>query len=114
MESLSNSILRGGPSMILPGRFNGSLFVSTSSRKKLEAEVDGYFNYGYVDSGNRYGIDFELSYKPISNLTLSIEPEYSYRQAELQYVDQQQVGSDDRYIFGSIDQKTLSMSLRVD
>ncbi len=113
-DLLTNSALRGGPSIILPGDFNASLFLSTSSRKKLEAELDLDYQLGYEDSGSRYGFEFELGYKPISNLNISILPEFSYRQRELQYVEQQQFNTDERYIFGAIDQKTLSMSIRLD
>lgn len=113
-ETLSNSTLRGGPSILLPGDFSTSIFLSTSSRKKVEAELDLDFQHGYEESGKRYSIEFGLGYKPISNLDLSISPEFSHRNRELQYVDQQHFDNDDRYIFGAIDQKTLSMSIRLD
>ena len=100
--------------MILPGQLRSSISVSTSSTRKLEAEIDLQYNLGYEGSGVGYDLEVDLTYKPISNLNLALEPEFSYRQDELQYVDQLSVGNDDRYIFGSIDQKTLSMSLRVD
>lgn len=113
-DVLSNATLRGGPSIILPGDFSTSLFLSTSSRKKLEAELELHYQLGYEDSGSRYGLEFGLGYKPISNLNISITPEFSYRQWELQYVEQQHFNTNDRYIFGAIDQKTLSMSIRLD
>ena len=113
-EVRTNSALRGGPTMILPGQLRSSISVSTSSTRKLEAEIDLQYNRGYEGSAVGYDLEVDLTYKPISNLNLTLEPEFSYRQDELQYVDQLTVGNDDRYIFGSIDQKTLSMSLRVD
>jgi len=113
-DTHSNSTLRGGPSIILPGDFSASLFLSTSSRKKLDAEVDLDYQLGYEESGSRYGIEFGLGYKPVSNLNLSIHPEFSHRQRELQYVEQQQFNTEDRFIFGAIDQKTLSLSIRLD
>ena len=52
--------------------------------------------------------------KPLeSNLVLSLSPSYSSSYNELQYVDQTNYGSQDRYIFASIDQKVISMSLRI-
>ncbi|MFO7670417.1 MAG: DUF5916 domain-containing protein, partial [Bacteroidales bacterium] len=75
---------------------------------------DMEYSHGYDDSGNRYGLELELTYRPVSNLSLSIDPEFSHRRSVLQYVDQQPFDTDQRYIFGSIDQKTLSMSLRID
>ena len=113
-EVRTNSTLRGGPSIILPGGFSSSLFVSTSSTKKVEVEASGYLFKGYDNWATRTGADLEISYKPISNLNLSLAPEYRYRRGELQYVTQEHFGVNDRYIFGSIVQHTLSMSLRVD
>ncbi len=113
-EAYSNNTLRGGPTIIIPGGFNSRFFVESSSRKKLVAEVSYFYHKGFEDSGSRYGVDFDLTYKPISNLSISVYPEFSYRQSDLQYVDQQHFEETSRYIFGSIDQKTFSTSLRLD
>jgi len=113
-DMIINSMLRGGPSMKIPGGNSASLSVGTNSRKKLSFEIDGFFHSGREESSLRYGIEFEVNYKPISNLSLSLDPEYSARQSQLQYMRYEQVESQDRYIFGSIDQKTWSMSIRLD
>ncbi len=113
-DTHSNSALRGGPTLILPGLVSTSLSFSTSSRKKLEGEIDMDYSHGYDDSEESYGLELELTYRPISNLNLSIYPEFSHRRSELQYIEQQQLNTDSRYILGAIDQKTLSMSLRID
>ncbi len=113
-ELFTNMLLRGGPVMRLPGDYSLMGFLSTSSTKKLIGEVSGQYSKGNEDSRTSYGLDFDLTYKPISNLTISLVPEFSYRNSQLQYVTQRHFESDERYIFGSIDQKTLSMSLRLD
>jgi len=113
-DIIQNSMLRGGPSMKIPGGYSASLFASTNSRKKLSFEIDGFLHMGREESSKRYGIEMELNYKPISNLSLSLDSEYSVRHSQLQYVSYEQPNSEDRYIFGSIDQKTFSTSLRVD
>ena len=113
-DMIRNTFLRGGPSMRLPGTSSASLSVATNSRKKLSFEVDGFMHRGREQSSSMYGIDFDVSYKPISNISLSLYPEYSVQQSQLQYVSQQQPGGEDRYIYGSIDRKTFSMSLRLD
>jgi len=113
-ELISNSTLRGGPSINLPAEINAELFVATNSRKKLSFEVSGSLSRGFEETSSRYGIEGEINYKPISNLSIGLEPEYGYRKSLLQYVDQQEPKGVERYIFGSIDQKTFSMSLRLD
>jgi hypothetical protein len=109
-----NSFLRGGPSMILPGGSSTMLFISSSSRKKFSFEMDGFYHRGREEYSMQYGIDLELTYKPISNLSLAFFPEFSVRNSQLQYVSQEHFETEDRYIFGSIDQNTFSMSLRLD
>jgi len=113
-DMVRNSLLRGGPSVILPGGTTSMLSISTNSRKKLAFEVDGFMHLGREEYSSRYGLEFEITYKPFSNLSLSLDPELSVNNKQLQYVSSQQPGDQDRYIFGSIDQKTLSMSLRLD
>ncbi|MCK4748836.1 MAG: carbohydrate binding family 9 domain-containing protein [Bacteroidales bacterium] len=113
-EVKANAPLRGGPSMILPGDLRLSGFVSTSSNKKLTAMMNTRYSEGFENSGTSISIDFGLTYKPISNLSFSLDPNFSLRREELQYVTQQHFDGEQRYIFGSIDQKILSISLRVD
>jgi hypothetical protein len=88
--------------------------VGSNSRKKLSFEVDGFMSRAREQSSSRYGVDFELSYKPISNLSLGLYPEFSVQQSQLQYVSLEEPNAVNRYIFGSIDRKTFSMSLRLD
>ncbi len=113
-DLISNSFLRGGPSMKIPGGSSVSLSVSTNSRKKLSFELDGSLYKGREESSSRYGVDLDITYKPISNLSLSLYPDYSIRKNQLQYVSQKDLGTEYRYIYGSIDQKTFSMSARID
>lgn len=113
-EARSNSALRGGPSLIIPGGFSSSLWVSTNSTKKFEVEVDGMYYHGYDQWAKMFGIEMEMTYKPISNLNFSITPEFTHRHKEMQYVTQKHFTDIDRYLFGTISQNTLSMSLRAD
>lgn len=113
-EMIRNTFLRGGPSMKLPGTSTASLSVETNSRKKLSFEVGGFMSNGREKSSSMYGVEFNITYKPISNISLSLDPEFSIQQNQLQYVAYQNPGPEDRYIFGSIDRKTFSMSLRLD
>jgi len=103
----------GGQHQVMGINFNGHMEFKKlwSAGFYVGAESD---HKGFEESGTRYAVDFDLTYKPISNLSLSVHPEFSYRQSELQYVDQQHFEETSRYIFGSIDQNTFSTSLRLD
>ncbi len=54
-----------------------------------------------------------MSYKPTNYLSISISPGFSKSFSDLQYVTKTSYNGYDRYIFGSIDRKTLSASIRV-
>ncbi len=112
-----NLLLRGGPSMLMPGtaRFYGG--INTSERKKLVADLEFNYGWGFENYYSGYGMGFELTYRPVSTLTISAEPQWEKNENIMQYVTTEGNDGDDddpRYIFGSIDQEILSLSFRVD
>ncbi|MHC1731364.1 MAG: DUF5916 domain-containing protein [Bacteroidales bacterium] len=112
-----NLMLRGGPTMKMPGNIYIGGGIDTDSRKKLSGEIDFSLHRTFEDVSTSYSYSLEVEYRPVNTLTISIEPEWSRTKNSLQYVTTQSLTSGvytPRYIFGSIDQKILSMSLRVD
>jgi hypothetical protein len=107
------SILRGGPTMKVPGRWTSNAGFSTDSRKKLEFNFSLNFNTGFEDYYKNSYAGLEISYKPTNYLRLSLNPGYSKTFSELQYVTQTSNNGNDRYIFASIDRNTINASLRV-
>jgi hypothetical protein len=112
-SSLSTGMLRGGPMMKVPGITNARIGFSSDSRKKLGFSV--YLNGSRGnenDSRNMYtGVD--ISYKPTNYLVVTLSPAISKSFSELQYVSQVEYNNRDKYIFASIDRKTVSTSFRV-
>ncbi|MFZ2287338.1 MAG: DUF5916 domain-containing protein [Bacteroidales bacterium] len=112
-----NLLLRGGPSMKMPGQIYVGGGINSNSRKKLSGEFDISFHRTFQDVRTSYDLSFELNYRPINTLTISAEPEWSRTLNEMQYITSVSATSGvytPRYIFGAIDQRILSMSLRVD
>ena len=97
-----------------PREFSSWFMSSTDQRKKLVLDLkitnSTIFKY---ESSISFDISPKLSYKPTNTLVLSLNPSYLKSYDELQYVDQKSYGTQDRYIMASIDQRVLSMSLRV-
>ncbi len=112
-HQISNGMLRGGPSMYMPngGRFNYRL--SSDDRKNFSAGFFGFTGWGAENYYRRSSYEIFMTIRPINTLSISIAPSYSPNVQVLQYISQQEMNGDDRYIFGSIDQKVLSMSLRI-
>ena len=108
-----NSYLRGGPSIMLPGKFNLYSTVSSDDRKKLAVEPSFRMEKGFIaedELTTAYSLEFE--YRPINALNISVEPEFMKMHANLQYVTQLEQDGQNRYVFSSLDQNVLSVSLR--
>ena len=110
---ISNSMLRGGPIMKMPGSINSWIRVNSDSRKKLGVELEVQHTLSFAGSGHNLNITPEITFKPINTLSLSFRPSYMVSNDKLQYVDQINHGNSTRYLFGSIDQKVVSMSFRI-
>ncbi len=111
--NMDAGILRGGPMMKTPGRIQGRIGFSTDSRKKLVLEFYTNYNKGFENYYKNTYNSLTLSYKPTNYISFSLGPSYSKSFSELQYVTNLQYNNNERYIFASIDRKTISASLRV-
>ncbi len=112
-----NLILRGGPSMKIPGAGYIEAGIESSEQKKLVAEISASKTWGFENHYSNRNVTFELSYRPFKNISLEIEPEWEQRTSSLQYVTTVSLTSGiytPGYIFASIDQKTLGLSVRAD
>lgn len=110
-------LTRGGPLARTPSRISGSLNVRSDRRR----ETVGRLNYQWAtesgDSWNR-SFSFNLTMNPSESLTIQFGPSFSYGHTSAQYVSSvadplatQTYGS--RYIFGGLDQTTVSIDARV-
>jgi hypothetical protein len=106
-------MLRGGPMMKLPGSVNPRIGVSTDYRKKLVFSVYANGSKGFENSSGNFNVGMDLNYKPVNYLSFTISPAFSKSFSELQYVTQLEYNGNDRYIFASINQRTVSTSFRI-
>ena len=113
-ESISNNMLRGGPSIKYPGNFNYWINFGTDGRKKWQLQGNTGTNWGFENSrkSSWYGID--LVYRPFDALRITFSPDYSISTRELQYIDTEEYNNEARYVFAKIDQITTDFTLRID
>jgi len=113
-NSVDTKILRGGYDMKMPQSltFFGSL--STNPSTKLIGNVQ----YSYTHAGSNSAVNYEiapgLTYRPINNLKIGITANYMNNRDNLQYITTVTNMQGNRYILGTIDQKTLGLTFRVD
>jgi hypothetical protein len=114
LESVSNTELRGGPSSKWPGAWEYSAYVRSDQRKRLHlgAGTDG--QRGDEGSERTRRLWLELTWRPTNALSVMLSPSVARARPEMQYFDTQPSGAGDRYLFGSLDQETVSLTLRLD
>ena len=111
-SSLSTGMLRGGPMMKVPGNISGRFGFSSDNRKKLVFDIYTNVSRGFESFAKNFNTGIELSFKPTDYLVLSFNPGFSKSFSELQYVTREEVNNENKYIFASIDRKTISTSFR--
>jgi hypothetical protein len=110
-------LTRGGPLTRTPSRLAGSLNVRSDGRR----ETVGRLSYDWAvesdDSWNR-SVSFDLTINPSERLTIQFGPSLSRGHTSAQYVSSvedplaaQTFGR--RYVFGGLDQTTVSIETRV-
>jgi hypothetical protein len=112
-ESLSQSSLRGGPSMRYPSGYSTWFNVQTDMRKMIQFSVMG--NVSGRGQGDMKDVMVQpgVTIIPSTAFQISIMPSYEQSHNILQYIGTQTLGSESRYIFGTIEQKTAGLTLRL-
>jgi len=91
----NNSILRGGPSMLVPGALWLWYGGHSDQRKSISLSYDG--NYGRDDLGfTTIQVGPSLTIRPSGRFDLTLRPGYMHRLNDRQYVDE----IDNQYILG--------------
>jgi hypothetical protein len=84
-------------------------YVNSDERRRVLFSV--FYNVGGDAAGSRYhGIDTNLTFRPTSFLAISGGPGWSYNLQDSQWVEN---AADGRYVFGRLDQTTVSWTTRV-
>lgn len=112
-QSISTTALRGGPSIISPGGWSQWVEIGSDNRKHLV--LNGGASFYNAEENNSDSSDYyvSLTYRPASALSISVQPGFSKEKRQLQYVNTVDFLGEKRYIFAAIDQKTISVTFRV-
>lgn len=111
---ISNTALRGGPSSRWPGGFEVEAGINTDARRKVFAEGGAWTYQRDEDSQEQWNLWTSLVYQPTNSLRLQCSPSYSRNRDDLQYVQTSDLAGDDRYLFGTLDQRTAALTFRAD
>ena len=116
-ETLSNRLTRGGPLAVSPSGWSANILLSSDSRKPFVLEGVGTVSESPKD-GRGWSAMLSVRWKPLSNLSLSLGPQYMVDNSETQWVGRfsdalmtPTYGS--RYVFGHIRQEIVSAEVRI-
>ena len=114
-KALDPRKLRGGPEMMMPYTMMTFGKVKTDPSKKFILE----FGYNYEFSGNKsarsYQLEPGISVRPLNSLKIGVTANYYGNHDELQYIARRDLNlQGQRFILGTIDQKTLGLTFRAD
>ncbi len=108
-KQVSNTLLRGGPSILSPNSWRFNYRLGSDDRKKVSLFFFTAFNGDVENSEKSNSYRVSMTIRPMNSLSISLSPGYSVSRNDLQYFFE----DDGRYLFATLDQKILSMSLRV-
>jgi len=112
-QELSTTQLRGGPSYLIPGNTNSWVSLETDSRKKIYGATNFSFSQGFEHNMNSQYYGLDITAKPHKTVQLTLSPAYTQSFDEQQYVAEADFDATMRYILATINQKVISLSLRL-
>ncbi len=115
-QTYNNNRTRGGPLTINPGGYQADISFNSDSRKDWVVSIGGGTYQG--KPSYEWFINAGLEIRPMPNISFVFSPQFSRVYEHTQYVDTYddplaEATFGKRYVFGELDQKTLSASLRL-
>lgn len=108
-----NSALRGGPRWRYSQEDHVSVFFNTDESKKFKTSFGFAYSGAKQNNFSMFSTEIDLTYQPTNALTISLNPSYNNNPSKTQYVTQTDYNGTTRYVLGTIDNKTLSASIRL-
>lgn len=109
----STSALRGGPAIARPGGLRYNVWVNSDRRRALTFNASTHGGYEEDTGQWNYGLSSTIGVRPTSSMNLSLAPGYNRNHNTWQYVTQLEAAGARRYVFGVLDQRTLSLTTRL-
>ncbi len=118
-ETFEDRLTRGGPVVKRASEWFVIGNVNTDSRKRISVSLGPEVGWD-ADGGGRFSLFAGVRAKPASNILLSLEPSYSYRENKAQFVPGGSFADttanhfyDRRVVFADLEQRTLELGTRL-
>ena len=112
LDTFSNNILRGGPSLKFPGGVGNWFDIHSDNRRALRVNFGAFNFWGEERRRRRFWVGG--TYQSANAVAISAEPFVALCERQLQYVDTAEIDSlEKRYVMGSLDQTTVGIVMRI-
>ncbi len=112
---VDEQLLRGGPAMREPDMLQYQGGVFSNSSKKLFFGVYAAYSHRLTGNSRFFVISPQMSYRPFSNVRLSLDLGYERSLDELQYIGKfEELSNSPGWLLGTVDNRNLGMTLRID
>ena len=110
---ISKNALRGGPLLTRPNGVAWWVDIDTDQRKMASFGININQAWGIPKAVRVRNYSFWSTLQPLNALRISLSPSYNRFQRVFQYFTQSNFEEETRYLGGRVDQKTFSLTLRV-
>jgi hypothetical protein len=112
-KSLDTKILRGGYDMRMPENIMSFGSLNTDPSRNFTAGIAYSYEYTLNNSAESYQLQPGITIRPFRSLDIGITGNYIDNHDRLQYITTKYFSTGNKYILGSIDQKTFGLTFRV-
>jgi hypothetical protein len=110
--SASNADLRGGPQIHYPGRAGMFAYTYTDRTKKFYGGIEADVMKGDENYRQNTYVGFDMVYRPVNALNISLSPYLEIDKNEMQYVATVDDAGSMEYLVGRIDQTSMRLVVR--
>ncbi|MCA9736575.1 MAG: DUF5916 domain-containing protein [Gemmatimonadota bacterium] len=112
--SYSTTMLRGGPLFRTESSWNGWMGAWSDSRRPLRFELNGWGGRRPESGSWNVGVGTGGTWRASNAAQISLRPQFSYNVDDRQWVQRIEAGGEDHYLLARLEQKTFSLTTRVD
>ena len=109
---LTKDILRGGPYFLNPGIWHMHMNISSDTTKEVQLTFRVTWDIWDDEISYMKLYQWTTMLRPSSSFSFNINPSYTHKVIDLQYIDAINTGSGLRFVFGTLTQKTLGIVAR--
>ena len=117
-QTMSDTKTRGGPLMVDPGSMGASVSIGTDPRSVVSVRPHVEYGKRTLGDGHSFQASARVSIRPTPSVEIQLRPSWEVSRGGSQYVTTDETGGfaptfGERYLFGVLHQKQLSMETRL-